>query len=87
MKSRRCSVESKAPQSVSYTSSLTFGAAAHGGALDGGAGLVHTPAEAGGVPALHGLVAALLVTLGRVGTEPGDFGCGLHLAFGFDQSG
>ena len=50
---------------------LTVGAAAHGGALDHFASLVHTPAVAGGVPALQGLVAALLVTLGGVGTDLG----------------
>lgn len=51
------------------STSLTVGAAAHGGALDDCAALVHTPAVAGGVPALHGVVAALLITLGLVGTD------------------
>jgi len=56
------------PSSVSPTC-LTVGATAHAGALDGRAGQVHTPAVAGGGPALHGLVAALLVTLGLVETD------------------
>lgn len=66
---------------MSFTS-LTVRAAAHAGALDDSAKLVHTPAVAGGVPALHGLVAALLVTLGLVGTDLGGSGCCLLLAFG-----
>lgn len=70
------------------STSVAVGAAAHGGALDGCAGLVHAPAVAGGVPALHGLVAALLVTLGLVGSDLGGSSrCGLGLAFGLDQSG
>lgn len=61
--------------------------ATHGGALDGGAALVHTPAEAGGVPALHGLVAALLVTLGLEGAQLAGSRRRLRLAFGHDLGG
>lgn len=62
---------------------LTVGVAAHHGALDGCArDAVHTPAVACGVPALHGLVAALLVTLRLVGPDlAGSRSC-LLLAFG-----
>ena len=66
------------------STSLTVRAAAHGGALNGCAALVHTPAVAGGVPALHGLVAALLVTLRLVGADLGATWCCLQLAFGLD---
>lgn len=64
---------------------LTVGVAAHGGALDGCASdAVHTPAEACGVPALHGLEAALLVTLRLEGPDfAGSRSC-LFLAFGLD---
>jgi len=51
------------------STSATVRAASLGGALDGVARLIDTPAEASGVPALHGLVAALLVTLRLVGTD------------------
>lgn len=67
--------------------SATVGVATHGGALDGCAGAVHTPAEAGGVPALHGLVAALLVTLRLVGPNFAGSSGSLSLAFGLDHRG
>lgn len=70
-----------------FSTSVAVGAAAHGGALDHRARLVHTPAEAGGGPALHGPVAALLVTLWTVVTELGDSTWLCHLAFGLDQRG
>ena len=64
------------------------GGAAAWGAPEGRARPRHAPAVAGGVPALHGLVAALLVTLGLVGSDLGGSSrCGLGLAFGLDQSG
>lgn len=72
---------------MSPTSTLTVRTAAHAGALDDFAGLVHAPAEAGGVPALHGQVAALLVTLGLVGANFAGSRCCLQLAFGHDLSG
>lgn len=65
--------------------SLTVGAATHGGAFNDIAILVHTPTVAGGVPALHGQVVALLVTLGLVGTDLAG-SCELLLAFGLDHS-
>lgn len=67
--------------------SATVWVASHGGALNGIAGLIHTPAVASSVPALHGLVVALLVTLGLVGTNLADSRFRLQLAFGLDQRG
>lgn len=69
------------------STSLALGTATHGGSLDGMALAIHAPAVAGGVPALHWLVAALLVTLGLVWTNLAGSGCCLHLAFGLDGSG
>lgn len=70
------------------STSLTVGAApTDGGALDDVAPLVHTPAVAGGVPALHGQVAALLVTLRLVGADLAASRCCLLLAFGHDRRG
>lgn len=61
--------------------SLAVGVSANHGALDGGAVLIHAPAEADGGPALNGQVAALLVTLGRVGAVSLGMSCP-HLAVG-----
>lgn len=84
MKSYRCCVESRVLQSASFTF-LAVRVAAHTGAFNGFARLVHTPAEACGMPALNGLVVALLVTLRLVGTDlAGSRSC-LFLAFGLDQ--
>ena len=83
MKSFRCTFGSKVLESTS--TSLTVGAAAHGGALDHCAVLVDTPAEASGVPALHGHVVALGVTLRLVGADLAATRCCLRLAFGHDR--
>lgn len=59
--------------------------AAHTGALNGCARFVDTPAVACGMPALNGLVVALLVTLRLVGPDlAGSRSC-LFLAFALDQ--
>lgn len=73
------SIESQVLRSVT---SLTVGSAAREGALDGLAGLIHTKAEAGRVPALHGLVVALLVALWHVGAQLAGVTLCLFLAFG-----
>lgn len=65
--------------------SLAVGAATHGGAFNDIAVLIHAPAVAGGVPALHGQVVALLVTLGLVGADLSG-SRKLPLAFGLDHS-
>lgn len=67
--------------------SVTVWTAADCCALDGVAGLVHAPAEAGGVPALHGLVAALLIALRLVCSNLTHSRRCLCLAFGLDQRG
>lgn len=67
--------------------SLTVRAATHAGALDGCARLINTPAEASGVPALHGHVVALLVTLSPVVADLAASRCCLELAFGLDRRG
>lgn len=73
-------------RSLFFFTSTAVRAAAHGGALDGVAGLVHTPAVSGGVPALHGLVLALLVTLRLVRADLADgVRWSLQLAFGLDH--
>lgn len=69
------------------STSLTVRVATNAGALDDIAVRVHTPAKACGVPALRGQVAALLVTLGLVGTDLAGSRCSLHLAFSLDHRG
>lgn len=64
---------------------LTVREAACGGALDGRPSAVHTPAVACSVPALPGLVAALLVALRLVAPDFAGFGRSLFLAFGLDS--
>lgn len=81
----KCRDESKVLQSTSPTC-LTFGVAAHPGALDGRALWVHTPAVADAVPALHGQVVPALVTLGLVETDLGLSKICIDLTIGLDDS-
>lgn len=60
----------------------TLRPATGGGSLDGLAGLVHTPAETRGGPALSGLVASLLVALRLVGADLARVAPSLLLALG-----